>query len=82
MDAIVSIIGILRFTFYLIRSIQHFSFWMSERADKVAIANGYRASTLFAIKMHLNNDPVKVLSFTFLLSLFCFSVLFYIAEIG
>lgn len=55
---------------------------MSERADKVAIANGYRADTLFAIKMHLNLDPGKVLGYGFVMSLFCFSVLFYISEVG
>ena len=82
MDAIVSIIAILRFTFYSIRCLQHYSLWLSERADKVAIANGYRADTLFAIKMHLNIEPGKVLAITFMISLFCFSVLFYIAEVG
>ena len=82
MDAIVSIIAILRFTFYTVRCLQHYSLWLSERADKVAIANGYRADTLFAIKMHLNIEPGKVLALTFMMSLFCFSVLFYIAEVG
>lgn len=55
---------------------------MSERADKVAIANGYRADTLFAVKMHLNLDPEKVLGYGFMMALFCFSVLFYISEVG
>ena len=55
---------------------------MSERADRVSGANGYSANTLFAIKMHLNLDPIKVLIFTFGLSLFVFSVLVYIAEVA
>jgi len=55
---------------------------MSERAERVSGANGYSANTLFAIKMHLNLDPVKVLVFTFGFSLFMFSVLFYIAEVA
>lgn len=82
MDAIVAVIAILRFSFYLVRCCQHYSMWMSERADKVAIANGYRADTLFAVKMHLNLNPLQVLSFLYMLALFSFAVLFYISEVG
>lgn len=82
LDACVSFVCILRLSWYLIRNMQHYSIWMSERADRVSGANGYSANTLFAIKMHLNLDPIKVLAFTFGLSLFAFSVLYYIAEVS
>lgn len=82
LDACVSFVCILRLAWYVVRNMQHYSMWMSERADRVSGANGYSANTLFAVKMHLNLDPVKVLIFTFGLSLFVFSVLYYIAEVG
>jgi hypothetical protein len=82
LDACACFVCVLRFAGYLIRNLQHYSIWMSERADRVSAANGYNANTLFAIKMHLNLNPLKVLIFTFSLSLFVFSVLFYIAEVG
>ena len=44
--------------------------------------NGISAKEFFAIKMHLNLNPLEVLALTFGLLLSMFSVFFYLSEIG
>ena len=55
---------------------------MSERAWRITQLNGIAAKEMFAVKMHLNLNPISVLVVFFLFALFTFSTLFYLAEVG
>ena len=87
-DAIVVFFNTLRLAFYIIRCLQHFSLWMSERARRTATINGANSSigsngdVIYALKMHLNLNPIGFIVVIFLLMQFTFTILFYLSEVG
>ena len=66
----------------VVATVKHFSKWMSERAWRITQLNGISGKEMFAIKMHLNLNPISVLITFFLCALFSFSTLFYLSEVG
>ena len=55
---------------------------MTERAWRITQLNGIQAKEIFAVKMHLNLNPLCVLFSVLLGSFLAFSIMFYLAEVG
>lgn len=78
----------IRLAFYFIRCLQHYSLWMSERARNTVSFNGADTTLtsngdfMYALKMHLNLNPVGFIIISFTLMQLVFTILFYLSEVG